>query len=92
LLVALAARPKPLPEELRRGRQGAVRWLLLPEEASQYAHLQNATSARRLHRRLLGAPQTRGPTPPANTLAQERFFERVADGRQLYLEETCAAA
>jgi GWxTD domain-containing protein len=46
LLVALAARPPRLPEELAEWPRGAVHWLLLPDETDTFEHLQNADEAR----------------------------------------------
>jgi GWxTD domain-containing protein len=46
LLAAVAARPPRLPEELAEWPRGAVRWLLLPDEADAFEHLQSAEEAR----------------------------------------------
>jgi len=46
LSITLAVRPPRLPEELAEWPHGAVRWLLLPDEASAFARLQSAEEAR----------------------------------------------
>ncbi len=100
LLVAVAARPPRLPQELAEWPRGAVRWLLLPDEADAYEHLQSAEEARAfivafwVRRDPAAAAAPPGPAPPADPAVSPhvnafaaRFFERVAMADRLYLEE-----
>ena len=101
LLVALAARPPRLPEDLAEWPHGAVRWLLLPDEADSFDHLQNVDEARAFivafwaRRDPAPAPPAaaRVPMPvpldadvPRTNAFAVRFFERVAMADKLYLE------
>lgn len=85
LLVASGARPPRLPEELAEWPHGAVRWLLLPEEAAAFARLDRAEDARAF---IAAFWARRDPAPggPVNAFAQQ-FFERSAMADKLYAEE-----
>jgi len=98
LVVALAARPPRLPDELAEWPHGAVRWLLLPDESNAFEHVQSAEEARAFiaafwARRDPAAPApAEAPAagevgPPHNNVFAERFFERVAMADKLYIED-----
>lgn len=85
VLVASAARRPRLPAELAEWSAGAVRWLLLPNEAHDYENLQSPEEARGFIRSFW---ERRNPDPgrPVNAYAQS-FFDRVAMADKLYGED-----